>query len=104
MPVQVAKFERMARSHGVIPTALKHSTPHGSMRFAESYHHADPEHVVAGVIVPGWKTMWFMDRGGADYYGVLWFRNHIPQADRFAAAKLDAVQFIADNVQTGRYR
>ncbi len=104
MPVDVAKFERMARSHGLVPTALKRSSNQGVIRFAEAHHLANPELTVNGIIVSGWKTLWFMDRGGADYYGILWFRTGVSQTTRFAAAEIDARQFIADNIQTGRYR
>ena len=103
MTVPTEKFEKVCRDEGVIPTALKHSTEHGVMRFAEAYHHANPEHTISGVIVPGWRTLWVMDRDGSDYFGVLWFRAGTIQQARFNTAKEDADQFIADNLEVGRY-
>lgn len=104
MTVPIVAFERLARHAGVVPTTLKHQNVHGTVRFAEGYHHADPEHTINGVIQPGWKTMWFMDRDGADYYGVLWFLPGDTQSARFMAAKTIAEQFIQDNLQVGRYK
>ncbi len=104
MPVKIARFETLSRKTGVVPTSLKDTTKHGTIRFAEAHHLASPDFKPGGVIQSGWKTLWFMDRGGADYYGVLWFGTDTFQTARFNAAKADANQFIKDNVQTGRYR
>ena len=63
----VAEFERYARLLEVRPRQ-KQTLHDGHLLFADAYHVGHPNPSINGLIVPGWKTMWALDRDGVDYY------------------------------------
>lgn len=73
-------------------------TPHGAILLAESFRCLDINHME-----PHWQMLWAIDRDGMDIARKIYCVPNSTREQRVAATIADAVRFISDSIEAGRY-
>jgi hypothetical protein len=97
--MDVQAFERLCRRNKLQPVT-KVVTSHGNILIGEGYFNSSlqfPE--------PHYLMLWAIERDGMDVGRTLYIGNPLKttQAARVAQAEKDAIQFIGDSREVGRY-